>query len=160
MRPGEAVNNQNFNLMKSKSAAFVALGILCLAALGADKKSEPSNKETPLVGTWELISEKWGDAKEFTAPPPERKSLKFITPTHFVWVWVDPKTKKISNSMGGRYKLEGDSYEETPEFAFEGMEAYVGKQQKFTAKVEGDKWTHSGVLSEGQKLEEIWKKVK
>ena len=94
------------------------------------------------------------------AGPPERKSLKFITPTHFIWVWVDPKTKKISNSMGGTYKLEGDSYVETPEFAFEGMETYVGKPQKFTAKVEGDKWTHSGVLSEGQKLEEIWRKVK
>ena len=160
LRPGEVVNNQNLKHMKNKSAALVALGILCLAALGADKKSEPGDKATPLVGTWELVSEKWGDAKEFTAPPPERKSLKFVTPTHFVWVWVDPKTKKISNSMGGTYKLEGDAYVETPEFAFEGMEAYVGKPQKFTAKVEGDKWTHSGVLSEGQKLEEIWRKVK
>lgn len=146
--------------MKIKSAVFVGLGILCLAALGADKQLKPVRKATTLVGTWELVSEKWNDAREFTAPPAERKSLKFITPTHFIWVWVDPKTKKISNSMGGTYKLEGDSYVETVEFAFGGMEAYVGKQQKFTAKLEGDKWTHSGVLSGGQKLEEIWRKVK
>jgi hypothetical protein len=146
--------------MRSKSAAFLALGILCLAALGADKQSEPDKQATPLVGTWELVLEKWNDAKEFTGPSAERKSLKFITPTHFIWVHVDPTTKKISNSMGGTYKLKGDSYVETVEFAFEGMEAYVGKEQKFTAKLEGDKWTHSGVLSGGQKLEEIWRKVK
>jgi hypothetical protein len=40
------------------------------------------------------------------------------------------------------------------------MEAYLGKQQKFTAKVDGDKWVHSGVLSQGQKLEENWKRAK
>jgi hypothetical protein len=74
--------------------------------------------------------------------------------------WTDPKTRKISNSIGGTYKHKGDSYTETIEFAFEGMEAYLGKEQKFTAKVDGDKWTHSGVLSEGQKLEEIWKRVR
>ena len=40
------------------------------------------------------------------------------------------------------------------------MGSYVGKEQKFTVKIEGDKWIHSGVLSAGQKLEEIWKRVK
>jgi hypothetical protein len=144
--------------MKSKSALFVALGLLCLVALGADNKSESGVNPTSLVGTWELVSVKYNDAKDFTAPTPERKSLKFITPTHFLWVWVNPK-KRITNSMGGTYKLEGDSYVETVEFAFEGMEAYVGKQQKFAARLEGDKWIHSGVLSEGQKIEEIWKRV-
>ncbi len=62
--------------------------------------------------------------------------------------------------MGGTYKHDGDSYIETIEFAFEGREAYLGKEQKFTAKLDGDKWTHSALLSEGQKLEEIWKRVK
>ena len=146
--------------MRSKSAAFVASVILCLAALGADKQPESTKQATPLVGTWELVSEKWNDAKEFTAPQAERKALKFITPTHFIWVHVNPVTKQISNSMGGTYELKGESYVETVEFAFKGMEAYVGKEQKFKVKIEGDQWTHSGVLSGGQKLEEIWRKVK
>jgi len=146
--------------MKNTSMVSVALGLACLVALAADKPAAPEKKASPLVGTWELVSERWGDAKEFTAPPADRKSLKFITPTHFIWVWTDPKTKKISNSMCGTYKHDGDSYTETIEFAFEGMEAYLGKEQKFTAKLDGDKWTHSGVLSEGQTLEEIWKRVK
>jgi hypothetical protein len=103
--------------MKNKSAMFIALGFVCLAVLAADKPATPEKKASPLVGTWELVSEKWNDAKEFTPPPATRKSLKFITPTHFIWVHVDPKTKKISNSMGGTYKHEGDSYIETVEFA-------------------------------------------
>lgn len=145
--------------MKKISPAFLALAVFALVGLAADTKAQHDQKMSPLVGTWELVSEKWGDAKEFTSPPADRKSIKFITPTHFVWVWVDPK-RKITNSMGGTYKHEGDSYIETPEYAFEGMEAYVGKAQKFTAKVESDKWTHSGTLSEGQTLTEIWKRVK
>jgi hypothetical protein len=76
-----------------------------------------------------------------------------------VWVWVGRK-KKITNSMGGTYKHDGDSYIETPEYGFEGMEAYVTKAKKFTAKVEGEKRTHLGTLSEGQTLMEIWKRVK
>jgi hypothetical protein len=145
-----------------RSVLFLTIGFLCLVAFAADKPvsdSKAERKISPLVGTWELVSEKWDTATEFTPPPAERKSLKFITPTHFIWVWVDPK-KKITNSMGGTYTHEGDSYIENPEFAAEGMEAYVGKAQKFTAKIEGDKWTHSGVLSEGQKLVEIWQRVK
>jgi hypothetical protein len=150
--------------MKKYSAMLFAITLLALAGLAADSKTSvdngQTNKMSALVGTWEMVSSKYGDAKESSEPPADRKSLKFITPTHFLWVWVDPKTKKISNSMGGTYKYEGSSYVETPEFAFEGMEEYVGKAQKFIAKVEGDKWTHSGVLSDGMKLEEIWKRVK
>ncbi|PYJ86984.1 MAG: hypothetical protein DME22_03145 [Verrucomicrobia bacterium] len=146
--------------MKSTSVVFVALAAFGFFALAADKQSGSDKNASPIVGTWELVSEKWGDAKEFTDPPAERKSIKFITPTHWIWVWVDPKTKKITNSMGGTYKYAGDSYIEIPEFAFEGMGSYVGKEQKFTVKIEGDKWIHSGVLSAGQKLEEIWKRVK
>jgi hypothetical protein len=61
--------------------------------------------------------------------------------------------------MGGTYKHDGESYVETVEFVAEGMEAYLKKDQKFTARIEGDRWNHSGQLSEGQKLEEIWKRV-
>jgi hypothetical protein len=138
------------------------IGFLCLVALAADKPagdSKTDRKVSSLVGTWEMVSAKYGDATEFSPPPSERKSLKFITPTHFIWVWIDPN-KKVTNSMGGTCTHEGDSYIEKPEFAAEGMEAYLGKAQKFTAKVEGDKWTQSGELSDGMKLEEIWQRVK
>ena len=146
--------------MKTITTLLASFCVLYLAAFAAENQTVPAKNPSALVGTWELTLEKWGDEKDFTAPPANRRALKFITPTHFIWAWVDPKTKKVTNSMGGTYRLDGDSYVERVEFAFEGMGAYVGKEQKFTAKLEGDKWTHSGILSEGQKLEEIWKRVK
>jgi hypothetical protein len=136
----------------------LALGCLAVGLLTAAKKSDAGTAS--LIGTWELVSEKWDDAKEFTPPSKDHQSLKFVTPTHFSWVWVDPKTKKIVNSMGGTYEYDGVKYTENVKFAFAGMGAYVGKKQAFTLKIEGDRWIQSGVLSGGQKLSEIWQRVK
>ena len=36
----------------------------------------------------------------------------------------------------------------------------LGKEQVFTISVEGDKLVQSGKLSDGQKIEEIWQRVK
>jgi len=146
--------------MKSTYGLLLGLGLLSLVAWAADKAPLAEKNAPSLAGTWELTMEKYGDAKELTPASTEHKSIKFVTDTHFIWVWVDPKTKKVTTSMGGRYELKGDSYVETPEFATEGMEAYLGKAQKFTVKLEGDQWTHSGQLSEGMHIEEVWKRVK
>lgn len=144
--------------MNAKLAGLFIVGALCLVALAADKPAESG--KAGLLGTWEMVSTKYGDAQDFTPPGEDLKALKFITPTHFVWTHFDPKTKKISNSMGGTYTYEGDTYTETPQFAYEGMETYLGKPQKFTVKIEGDKLTQSGALSDGMKIQEIWKRVK
>lgn len=146
--------------MKNACALLMGIGVLGLVSWAADKAATPDKNTPSLVGTWEMTMQKYGDAKELTPVSDDHKSLKFVTGTHFIWVWVDPKTKKITTSMGGRCQQKGDAYIETPEFATEGMEAYLGKEQKFTAKLEGDQWTHSGQLSEGQKIEEVWKRVK
>ena len=34
-----------------------------------------------------------------------------------------------------------------------------GKPQSFTWKVEGNKWLHSGTLSSGATIEEVWERV-
>ena len=146
--------------MKNACAVLIGIGFLGFVAWAADKASTPEKKAPSLVGTWEMTKEKYGDAKELTPATTDHKAIKFVTDTHFIWIWVDPKTKKITTSMGGRCELKGDAYTEIPDFATEGLEAYLGKEQKFTAKVEGDQWTHSGQLSEGQRIEEVWKRVK
>jgi hypothetical protein len=40
------------------------------------------------------------------------------------------------------------------------MKAYLGKKQEFTIKIDGDKLTQSGKLSDGMKIEEVWQRVK
>ncbi len=127
--------------------------LFCLGAVltvGFAADSAPA-KPSPLIGTWELNSD-------------DSKSMKFITPTHFVIVWMDPKTKEVRLSFGGRYKHEGDNYIEIIEFsspeAKEMVAEMSGKELKFSAKVAGDKWTHRGELPGGIKIDEVWQRVK
>jgi len=57
--------------------------------------------------------------------------------------------------------LQGATYTETVEFFLPaGMKVYLGKEQVFTIRVEGDKLFQSGKLSDGMKIEEIWQRVK
>lgn len=123
-----------------------------------------SAQETPLdgkhLGTWKLLSLKYGDAADFTKYPDTSSRLKLLNATHFTWLEVTASTKSVVTSAGGTYKLTGNSYVETIEWAGEGMETYMGKPQKFTIRVEGDKLYQSGELSDGLKIEEIWERVK
>jgi hypothetical protein len=147
--------------MKSSTYGSLFTGLLLVLAISnAQTVSAAAPAASDLIGTWELVSAKYGNDTEFTDAPKDQTARKFITPTHFIWARYDPKTKTISNSMGGTYSLKGGDYIETPEFAFQGMEAFTGKEQKFTLKIDGDKWFQSGVLSNGNKIEEIWRRVK
>lgn len=142
-----------------KNLLLVAFAILLctLPALAQDKAAAPAEKH---LGTWKLLSTKYGDAKDFAPYRDASSRLKLINATHFTWLEVDDKSKQVISSAGGTYKLSGNTYTETIEFAGQGMEAYLGKPQKFTIRVEGDKLHQSGELSTGLKIEEVWERVK
>lgn len=56
--------------------------------------------------------------------------------------------------------LNGSSYTEHVDFASDVISAgLVGKDQAFTAKVDGDTFTQTGTLSNGQGLSEVWKRA-
>jgi hypothetical protein len=129
------------------------------AALFAAEK--PPKGTGSHLGTWQLVSAKYGDAKEFSDVSNEGPHIKMLTADRFIWVIYDSKTKLISLSMGGSYRLQGSNYTETVEFFLpQGMKIYLGKEQEFTISVEGDKLFQSGKLSDGQRIEEIWQRVK
>ena len=69
-------------------------------------------------------------------------------------------SKEVLSSAGGSYTLAGGAYIETLEYAGSGMEPYLGKAQKFTIRIEGDKLHQSGELSDGLRIEEVWERVK
>jgi hypothetical protein len=88
-------------------------------------------------------------------------TVKHITPTSFVWLSYDPETKVVSRSAGGTYTLKGDQYEETPQFGFGSDFSVVrDKPQTSSFKIDGDKWHHTGALSNGLKIDEVWEKCK
>ncbi len=132
----------------------LALGAL---TLNAQEKAPSEGKH---LGTWKLVSTKYGTATDFTKRSEESARVKLITATHFTWVEVDNNSKKVVASAGGKYTMAGTTYTETIDFAGDGMEDFLGKPQKFTVKVDGDKLTQSGELSNGLKIEEIWERMK
>jgi hypothetical protein len=132
--------------MKKTLFTLLAAGALALIGWAADSTTTPA-KPSPLIGTWKMDGS-------------DREATKFITPTHFLWVWMDPKTKVITESLGGRYKHEGNSYIEIPEFGTDATKDFFGTELKFTVKLEGDKWTHVGELPGGFKIDEVWRRVK
>ena len=66
----------------------------------------------------------------------------------------------ISRAAGGSYTLQGKDYIETPKYGIsQDFQVIKGRAQKFTWKVEGNKWYHKGKLSNGLTIEEVWERV-
>jgi hypothetical protein len=139
----------------------LVLGILgtgygMLLAADDGNKDDTAQK---LIGTWKLLTAKYGD----DVVDVERLgvTLKHITPTSFMLLSYDPQTKVISRTSGGSYTLQGDRYEETPRYGLGEDSALTrDKVQSFTVKIDGDKWHHVGTLSNGVKIDEVWERCK
>jgi hypothetical protein len=140
------------------AVALVVAAVLASARTPADEPAKKEAKaENKLVGTWKLVSAKYG-GNEFTFPE-GHTMLKHVTPTQFMWVTYD-KEGKAYRSAGGPYTLKGDKYEETPEYGFgDDFEGIKGKTHSFKWKVDGKKWLHNGELSGGLTIEEVWERV-
>ncbi len=149
-----------------KSVVFLSTGTLLLAAaltIAAFRNpGSCSMKESPnnIKGTWQMESYKYGvTPSSFTSITPDRPHIKLITANRFLWVTYDAGTKKILESAGGTYSLEGETYIESIDYGYN-MDSYLGSKSNFKIKVEDGMFYLTGVLSDGYKIEEIWKKVK
>lgn len=138
----------------------VALSALLLThcVTAADPQAKETKAEqNKLLGTWKMISAKYNGTESDT--PKTFICLKHITPTYWVWTHIDPKTKQVTMMAGGTYTLTDDSYVEIPRHGMgQAIEEILDKPQKFTWKIEGNKWYHVGELSNGTKLEEVWER--
>ena len=139
---------------------FITVAVLA-AALGLSAQQEPKTSSGSHLGTWQLTSYKYGtNQPSFSEPPSSQCRIKLITETHFTWVQFDPANKKVKGLAGGAYSLNGKTYTESIDWADSGMESYLGSKHGFTIRVEGDKLSLSGSLSDGLKIEEVWQRVK
>ena len=148
--------------MKRTAIAIVAMLVLAVASChtGQRAQQEPGAESASLLGAWEFVSYRYGDQKEFADAPKDRPHIKMITETHFLWFEFDASTKEIQTGAGGSYSLSGNTYIESTDFAIRGMTNYLGKKHVFTVRVEGDRLTQSGALSDGLKIEEVWRRIK
>lgn len=135
-------------------------GFAVAALLGTLRAQDPKDTgkpDTRLVGTWKMVSAKFGGQESDL--PKESTTYKHITPTQFVWVSVDPQTKQITRAAGGSYTLKGDSYEETPVYGLSpDFDTVRDKTHTFKCKIEGNRWFHRGKLANGLTIEEVWER--
>jgi hypothetical protein len=137
-------------------AVIIALAVTAAAVRADDPKGDEKG-EQQLVGTWKVVSAKYG-GKELRLPE-GTTTVKHVTPTQFMWATYD-KDGKVIQAVGGRYTLKGEDYAETPEYGLGAVfEKIKGETIAFKCKVEGNKWYQTGQTGSGQTLEEVWERV-
>src|SRR5262249_47571669 len=119
-------------------AMAISIAVAATHAVSEEPKRDTKH-ENQLVGTWKLVSAKFGGNK-FEIPEGNTQ-IKHVTPVQFMWAWYD-KDGKVTSALGGNYTLKGEAYEEVPDYGVgEGLlEALKGKTQSFKWKIEGNKW--------------------
>lgn len=140
-------------------AVMLALGAaLCLS--GQQEQQEPVAQPNPLLGTWECVSYRYGNAQDFSEFPKGRRHLKMFTETHYIWFGFDREEREIQTGAGGSYTFEDGVLTESTDFAITGMVRFLHGKHTFQIRIEDDKLHQSGALSNGLKIEEIWRRVK
>jgi len=121
-------------------------------------QEEPGQIENPLIGTWKLVSAKHRGRE---SDLPERYTIhKHITPTHYLWVHVDPTTQKIVMSIGGTYSFTEKTYTEQALYGFGNWyPSNRNRTNTLSCRVEENKWYHGGRLANGAVIEEVWERV-
>jgi hypothetical protein len=103
-----------------------------------------------IAGTWELIS----------PDMPGYREVKLLTGSRFAWVTYETETGMLVGSAGGTYELDGRAYIERLEFGSEALLLeLIGRDQVFAADLEGDEWHHTGTLTNGVEVREVWKRL-
>jgi hypothetical protein len=144
--------------MRRSLTIAACCAVLCTAATQTNPASaQPKAKAPSLVGTWKLVSAKYG-GQESTLPQ-DVTTLKHMTPTHYMWLSYKDDGQ-IFRTGGGPYTLDGGTLKSTPEFGLgNDFDAIKGKMQMYKCKIDGNRWHQSGTLSTGQTLEEVWERV-
>lgn len=138
-------------------AITMVLAVSAVTGWMGEPKADTAPASHKLIGTWKLISAKYGGQESEISN--QSTTLKHVTPTQFMWASYD-KDGTVARAAGGSYTITGEVYEETPEYGLSSdFELIKGKAQTFKWKVEGNKWYHNGKLSNGLTIEEVWERV-
>jgi hypothetical protein len=144
------------SMIKSISMALAVI----VSVFAGQAVAQDVHAANPLLGTWELVKSRDANAADYTDVPKQHRQLALYTPTYFSVVGYDTATKKSDRALGGRYTVSGEDYAEIIEFPAIRGKAVTGNTNLFKVRLEGDRFTKVGTLSSGQKLNEVWQKVK
>lgn len=123
----------------------------------ARSSPEKAQESHELIGTWRLISSKYG-GQEFQLST-DLSIVKHVTPEQFMWARYD-KQGVVVYAAGGAYSIKDGEYVETPEYGMgEDIESIKGKSHTFNSKIEGKRWLHNDKLDSGLTIDEVWERV-
>jgi len=129
---------------------FVSLAVVLLCGCSVATRSGPPGRADAIAGTWEHIF----------AAMPEYRQVKLLTGSRFVWATYERDSGMLVASAGGTYEFDGKTYIERLEFGSEALLLeLVGREQVFTAKLDGEEWYHTGTLTNGIEVRELWKRL-
>lgn len=115
--------------------------------------------KAPLAGVWHITHRMQNDSLTRIHQSGPRKTIKILTGTRFQWAAINPETKEFSGTGGGTYTFVNGKYTENIEF-FSRDSSRVGAALSFDDKVENGAWHHTGLSSRGEKIYEVWGRVK
>jgi hypothetical protein len=128
-----------------KLLLLFALGIIALAA--CKQNTAPAVTESPLNGTWKLLSSKSIVKKDTTDTSPKKglETLKIYNDTHFTFFThnTDKSVPAAYDSGAGTYTLSGDNYTEHLKYCSE--REWENHDFNFTMKIGHDTITQRGV---------------
>ena len=131
---------------------LIALPITLAAVALAWSQKTGGHAKSQLDGVWELVSGQ--------PLPKGARDIKVIVGKHFIFAAYDTENGRPLYTAGGTYTLNGNSYTEHMDFASDVIAGgLIGKDQQFTIKVEGDTFTQTGTLTNGNALSEVWRRV-
>lgn len=113
----------------------------------------------PLAGVWRITGRMQEGKVVSIHHTGTRKTLKILTGTRFQWAAIDPGKKEFSGTGGGTYTFADGKYIEQIEF-FSRDSSRVGAGLQFDGQIKDGNWHHSGLSSRGEKIYEIWGRVK
>ncbi len=86
---------------------FALTGLAPANALAADEAKDKAAPGKNLVGTWKLLTAKYG-GNEYKYPE-GTTMLKHVTPSQFMWATYDADGK-VTRAAGGAYTIAGETY--------------------------------------------------
>lgn len=113
----------------------------------------------PLSGVWKINGREQDGKMVAIHQTGARKTLKILTGSRFQWFAINPETKEFSGTGGGTYSFSDGKYTENIQF-FSRDNNRAGAQLVFDGKIENSEWHHSGLSSKGDKIYEIWGRIK
>lgn len=127
---------------------------------GSNKWTRIDNGQASLAGVWRITGRMQEEGK--VVPIQQRgprKTLKILTGNRFQWAAINPETKEFFGTGGGTYTFANGKYTEQIEF-FSRDSSRVGASLQFDGQLKDGDWHHSGLSSKGDKIYEVWSKVK